>query len=207
MRRTLVVCSIVVLAGCAGSTQSSELATSETNTDQIAPVAGTGTLAAPETTEEPTGELRDPALPTNDQVHDWYPDEVVEHLNTLNPAERAAFVETMAIFEPRLSGPLSQDEAIGRALLFADGEVDPVAARGAVEVIETTWAGAAELTGKTPDSDLRLAKDSPILAVVVHLPVTNTDVPSGAKPTTYESFVVLYEPRSAFGFNVCFGCG
>ena len=108
------------------------------------------------------------------------------------------------LFEPRVSGPLTEAEVRERAPLSADDPEDVKPEN--VEVIVTTWEHAASLIGNDPSSSPNLDPASAVMVAIVHAPITNTDLPPGAEPTTYESYTIVFETQSAHGFTICMGC-
>lgn len=197
----------VALAACAADGTTEDVVTDRTF-EGVAEQAPEPSETAPPTTTPPlegtpttTRETVDSEL---EDFPDWYPDEVVARHAQSTAAERRQLAEIMELFRPRASGPLGREEAASRALMLA---LDETSDASKATVVETTWEASSRLLlDEGPSADARLGLASDVMVVVVEAEIVNTDVPEGAKAEVYDRYTVMFEPQSAAGFLVCYGC-
>ncbi|MFQ5556435.1 MAG: hypothetical protein ACE5GB_02850 [Acidimicrobiales bacterium] len=118
-----------------------------------------------------------------------------------------AYRELQAQWAPDPAGPLP-DEAVNRALSYADaalgGDVESRAASMAGTEVDLVTVQVDE-----PAPELRPAAlggdRTVVLAVTVHAPITNTDLPEGAEPTTHDVCTVVHDGPSRRLISICMG--
>lgn len=151
-----------------------------------------------------------------DDVPDWYSSRVKAAIlagREASPTEctdpglicdQTDFAPVMDVMRPSPMGPITTEDAVGRALMLADSPVQALDAK--IGVLATTWSDSARIGGFSVESDIRLDPQTPVVVVTVYATITNTDVPAGIDPQVYDSYTVIYSTASRHGFRTCYGC-
>lgn len=100
-------------------------------------------------------------------------------------------------------GRLSEAQVLRIAYGYADDAESLLSGAGEA-VVEVVPTHAAELPAALRPAALPVTND--LVAVTVHSPITNTDVPAGTAWTTYEVYTVVVDSTSGGVVSICMGC-